>query len=350
MFDKLYKEANDEIPVNTALKESLLCKASDKSYKKTIKFKSVIHKAGFAAAAAAVIALSFNVMPYIQNGLDDKSSYIDTGNNPKPADGNENYTVETPKSSEKPIASNEPKVSESSQHPADTPKPEKSKNQKNADKSQSAVAPKSDNISDKSDARKEDVPAKTSVNIEGSADSNAKTAMPKSDVPSDAAKESNSPESHSGGSSASGGAAIPENSTDSAVPYSKDGIMAVKALPNESGSETNVTLDEYCDYHGFNLNGIVLPSEMTRTGNYEMQTDQIQTITYSGGGKSAAITLVPDPLDIPTPNGIRHGNAIISGNDDDGYTIYIKNTNNGLIISTNGLSEKEAYTLADSVK
>ena len=82
MFDKLYKEANDEIPINAALKEELIRKASAEPVKKTDRHTVIVRRVGFAATAAAVIALSFTAMPYIKDNFSGDSSYIGTGTIP----------------------------------------------------------------------------------------------------------------------------------------------------------------------------------------------------------------------------------------------------------------------------
>lgn len=60
MFDKLYKEANDEIPVNTVLMEQLKAEAS-RSRKKS--YSGFVYRYGYAAAAIVLVAVSASVLP-----------------------------------------------------------------------------------------------------------------------------------------------------------------------------------------------------------------------------------------------------------------------------------------------
>ena len=69
MFDKLYKEANDEIPINAALKEELIRKASAEPVKKTDRHTVVVRRVGFAAIAKHEAEVYYNKI--INNTIDD---------------------------------------------------------------------------------------------------------------------------------------------------------------------------------------------------------------------------------------------------------------------------------------
>ena len=75
MFDKLYKEANDEISVNMLLMESLKKEASGEKRKKSFGF---MYRYGFAAAAVVIMVVSLNVLPKVEKTQDMPDKYPGT--------------------------------------------------------------------------------------------------------------------------------------------------------------------------------------------------------------------------------------------------------------------------------
>lgn len=63
MFNKLYKEANDEIPINTELLICLKSEAAKDAHKKRRIPYSFVYKYGFAAAAVLIVTISLRVLP-----------------------------------------------------------------------------------------------------------------------------------------------------------------------------------------------------------------------------------------------------------------------------------------------
>ena len=352
MFDKLYKEVNDEIQINAALKEELIRKASAEPVKKTDRHTVIVRRVGFAATAAAVIALSFTAMPYIKDNFSGDSSYIGTG------------TEQETKTSVQPAESAEPsneltKTTAEGQaaesHPDDTVTSGNgntaNKIDNNTGTSQKPAASKKNQA-----AVTENTAAPTGTTAPAAA---AAPEVPTAEKQYSASAEQITEQTESQMFSIESAEAEPEVSAG----YADEALITAKAASGSSGSDmgaaanssrkqSDMTLSDYCDYYGFDLSGISLPEGMSLTGGKTAKAGRNHTVTYSGNGKNVSITLVLDFSEAEqqseNSSGKSYNGAAVSKISDTHYKIY--SADKGLIIDSNGLNEKEVYKLIDSLK
>lgn len=358
MFDKLYKEANDEIPINTALKEELIRKASAEPVKKTDRHTVIVRRVGFAATAAAVIALSFTAMPYIKDNFSGDSSYIGTGTEQETKTSVQPAESAEP-SNELPKATSESQAAES--HPDDTVTSGNgntaNKIDNNAGTSQKPAASKKNQASvTENTAAPTRTAAPTGTTAPAAA---AAPEVPAAEKQYSASAEQITEQTEPQMFSIESAEAEPEVSAG----YADEASITAKAASGSTGSDmgaaanssrkqSDMPLSEYCDYYGFDLSGISLPEGMSLTGGKTAKAGRNHTVTYSGNGKNVSITLVLDFSEAEqqseNSSGKSYNGAAVSKISDTHYKIY--SADKGLIIDSNGLNEKEVYKLIDSLK
>lgn len=358
MFDKLYKEANDEIQINAALKEELIRKASAEPVKKADRHTVIVRRVGFAATAAAVIALSFTAMPYIKDNFSGDSSYIGTGTEQETKTSVQPAESAEP-SNELPKTTAEGQAAES--HPDDTVTSGNgntaNKTDNNTGTSQKPAASKK-----KQAAVTENTSAPTRTAAPTGTTAPAAAAAP--EVPTaekqySASAEQITEQTEPQMFSIESAEAEPE------VPagYADEALITAKAASGSSGSDmgaaanssrkqSDMTLSEYCVYYGFDLSGINLPQGMSLSDGKTAKPGRNHTVTYSGNGKNVSVTLVLDSSEAEqqseNSSGKSYNGAVVSKTSDTHYKIY--SADKGLIIDSNGLNEKEVYKLIDSLK
>ena len=351
MFDKLYKEANDEIPINAALKEELIRKASAEPVKKTDRHTVIVRRVGFAATAAAVIALSFTAMPYIKDNFSGDSSYIGTGTEQETKTSVQPAESAEP-SNELPKTTAEGQAAES--HPDDTVTGNgntANKIDNNTGTSQKPAASKKNQA-----AVTENTAAPTGTTAPAAA---AAPEVPTAEKQYSASAEQITEQTESQMFSIESA----EAETEVSVGYADEALITAKAASGSSGSDmgvaanssrkqSNMTLSEYCVYYGFDLSGINLPQGMSLSDGKTAKPGRNHTVTYSGNGKNVSVTLVLDSTEAEqqseNSSGKSYNGAVVSKTSDTHYKIY--SADKGLIIDSNGLNEKEVYKLIDSLK
>lgn len=352
MFDKLYKEVNDEIQINAALKEELIRKASAEPVKKTDRHTVIVRRVGFAATAAAVIALSFTAMPYIKDNFSGDSSYIGTGTEQETKTSVQPAESAEP-SNELPKTTAEGQAAES--HPDDTVTSGNgntaNKIDNNTGTSQKPAASKKNQA-----AVTENTAAPTGTTAPAAA---AAPEVPTAEKQYSASAEQITEQTESQMFSIESAEAEPE------VPagYADEALITAKAASGSSGSDmgaaanssrkqSDMTLSEYCVYYGFDLSGINLPQGMSLSDGKTAKPGRNHTVTYSGNGKNVSVTLVLDSSEAEqqseNSSGKSYNGAVVSKTSDTHYKIY--SADKGLIIDSNGLNEKEVYKLIDSLK
>ena len=352
MFNKLYKEANDEIQINAALKEELIRKASAEPVKKADRHTVIVRRVGFAATAAAVIALSFTAMPYIKDNFSGDSSYIGTGTEQETKTSVQPAESAEP-SNELPKTTAEGQAAES--HPDDTVTSGNgntaNKIDNNTGTSQKPAASKKNQA-----AVTENTAAPTGTTAPAAA---AAPEVPTAEKQYSASAEQITEQTEPQMFSIESAEAEPE------VPagYADEALITAKAASGSSGSDMGVaanssrkqsdmTLSEYCVYYGFDLSGINLPQGMSLSDGKTAKPGRNHTVTYSGNGKNVSVTLVLDSSEAEqqseNSSGKSYNGAVVSKTSDTHYKIY--SADKGLIIDSNGLNEKEVYKLIDSLK
>lgn len=342
MFDKLYKEANDEIRVNTQLLEELKSEASKGKKQKTYSF---MYKYGFAAAAILIMVVSLNVMPDMKKSQESEKRYpgsqeqiVKTEKNASHNEASESLTKEENKNSEEITKDDFTSEKTGVNDIKITTPPKKVQTEKKNDLNFSTNA--SDDIVQTEDEEK------TTEETTNSSDNTITTqnTVETSDT------DNTETESFS---------AIPEDYENIPLSRSIDGSRSI-STPSTS---VNISLEEYCSTFGFNPDNWAIPSGMIKTDGEEVYIDQSSTtgeylktnhtVIYSRNGKSIYITLLPDSDDvlslINSGNGEMYNGNLILNNTDLSYTSYVVKNGNGYIVETNNIEKENVYSLIDSI-
>lgn len=356
MFDKLYKEANDEIPINTALKEELIRKASAKSIKSVSKKTVMIRRCGFAATAAAVIALSFTAMPYIKDNFSADSSYISVGPNQndgaaeEPTENAAPHTEPPKTAAENSAAQPHPDGEKASGTSVAASKNSTAAVQKSTSDNSAAVpnTPKTAAESETNQQEKQSAAKAENVPAPQAEEAHSTESYAEESTESTDQSEVPSAEKRSGGGSSAYAAksmASAENSADNSTDCGA--VMAMSA-----DLQTSLTLSEYCDYYGFDLSGIKLPRGMALTDGNTAELGTDHTVVYSGNGKSISVKLILDSASVSVKaksgSAENYNGTLMEETDNTHYTVYL--TDKNIVVKTNGLSKNEVHTLTDSLK
>lgn len=327
MFDKLYKEAVDDIPVNTALKEKLIRQAEEKPPQILPRRTLYIRRIGFAASAAAVLALAFNVAPLIKDGFDGDSAYLITD---IPAGTDTASDTRT----EDALPDSASSADEASNPPAEEKLDKKSYPQNSTSSARRNIVNPTPTASAVADTEAKETynsadanaSANTSEEAPASSANVAEFAKAAEAVTAEEAEEASASEEHAPAAARmAGGAAV-----------------AVAESTVEEGSATEAEVndaDNASVYYGFDLSGLKLPTGVVKIGT-AVQDGKTRTITYGGNGKSVTISFA------------------LSAADDIGteeskskeYVIRLAKGNSICIVKTKGLDKAAAETLAASIK
>ena len=362
MFDRLYKEANDDIPVNTELMEALMHKAAEKKKKKPFAY---IYRYGFVAAAAAVIAVSLHAMPYINRNLIEDSSYIDAGNST--AESAEESSETFDKSAANAFESNQTYEEEAPSwtHPENTAASNKKKitdqtsagNNSNpkTDTEASAIIQKTEPAQDAEEQESENASEETAA-------AGRVSGAKKADIQRSLAAgidSSSEEQAYSGGETKddkgnSVYAAIPDTTAETTEEVGTGG-SASAAASSDAKAAGGVTLGYYCDYYGFDINNFAIPSGMSLVQGTEAYLGKNHVVIYEGRGKSLTITLVTEPTALTSrieqADGERRGsNCLIVETGNARFDAYIVKNKRGIIINADRLEKEEIYSLVDSIR
>lgn len=357
MFDKLYKEANDEIPVNEELLKKLKCEASKVKRKNPYSF---IYKYGFAAAALLIVVVSLNALPamnssnrqkdiYTNNDISIKQDNASAGrktseNSAKeetPGDISQQEKKTNMGADKKSTALPKNNVAEKSTQKNETVK----KNEEPSEKVQQETA--SDSLADVSGAPLENVPQQSysAGAAEKQSGADSQNIMENHDEAAPAGIEKNG-----GGSNAQANSGNAKSVCEASV----------YALPN---SAEPISLDEYCEYYGFNLKNISVPQgmEMIEGNSVFVETDpetgayidKTHSIVYSGESKEIIITLFAGADMMPQAEEesfeqYKEG-CRIARDGDKLFKVYIVKDGLGIIIESDGIEKESIYSLVDSI-
>lgn len=352
MFDKLYKEANDEIPVNEELLKKLKCEASNVKRKNPYSF---IYKYGFAAAALLIVVVSLNALPAMNSSNRQKDIY--TNNDISIKQDNASAGRKTSENSAK------------EETPGDISQQEKKTNT-GADKKSTAL-PKN-NVAEKSTQKNETV----KKNEEPSEKVQQETASDSLADVSGAPLENVPQQSYSAGAveKQSGAASqnIMENHDEAAqasIEKSEGGgannAKSIQGVSSYfmSNSTEQISLDEYCEYYGFDLKNISVPQgmEMIEGNSVFVETDpetgayidKTHSIVYSGESKEIIITLFAGADMMPQAEEesfeqYKEG-CRIARDGDKLFKVYIVKDGLGIIIESDGIEKESIYSLVDSI-
>ena len=378
MFDKIYRQANDDIPLNIELLASLKeqAKQIDTSPVSNVKNKYVfnVYRYGFVAAALIVVALSTNIF----------SSYLSTKND---VEKTENYIEKSTATTQTDVTSGDTLNQGTAGLFTDPVNPQPGAEdaylpEENLDSTTENTPPENTDASETASAA---IDSTQEVHI---ADEPAPASGYASDYATDAdrhpidqssklhiaaeeetdsvksryAGAENTEAGYGGGSGGSSAAAVNEPSASlKSVPSSISPISDSEADISAASYE-EWSIEKYCSYFGFDISGITLPDGMTQSpgssacvytdadGNI---TDSQCSVFYSANGKSVAMTLCAD---VSYVKAIAEGetkiseNAVLKSYENGAFTIYVYLTNCGYIVEASGLSYSEAVSLALSLK
>lgn len=377
MFDKLYKEANDEIPINTELMERLKNEASKGKRKNPYGF---MYRYGFAAAAVLIVAVSLNVLPEMKNNQKNEEKY--PGTTAKVITQNDTAKIhETSENSANDKASdisvsedNDLKNTGIDETKVNREAGNSTQNDKAVNNS-SASVPNFDDISKTGESTVKEDAAK---NIPYSSATNESTTPHISD-------SLNQPQGHNNMENAEENAETDSAAEQQAIPQEKRAVITAEKEQRVSGGSAGggggstsssaagykamvqqdiISLSDYCSYFGFNSESWNLPAGMSliqgeevyvtvnsQTQNYE---DTEHTVIYSGGGKKVSVTMVPNGADVAAlinsgSGGKYNGNALIIENSASYYTVYAEKNGRGYIIEIENLEKENVYSLIDSI-
>ncbi len=341
MFDKLYKEANDEIAVNIELMEKLKYEASRAKKRGPYGF---IYKYGYLAAAVLIVAVSLNVLPVLK----------DAGEIEKPY-GNDKISIESEENSDVQYA-----LLDKIQEPEEDSNPKEKSSKQNVKE-----APLSDTLQkNTATARKEAVLENESSAGEVGAmaksndfdlDKNAYNENEAADVIAFDASNLDKEENHIADSESH------REITDSPVRFSGGGGSSEDASQDAALSEI-IEFSEYCEYFGVDVSGMAIPRELdlisgrevtvdknANTGEYVAKNHLIQ---YQGQNKTLSIEIcAANPEKANTAEGEMYkDNAWIIPAGKENLTAYIKKETMGIIIHSYGIEKKDIYKLIDSIK
>lgn len=350
MFDKLYKEANDSIPVNQELLECLKCEAAKEKKEKPYGF---IYRYGYIAAAIVLVTVSLNVLPRLINNRKDTGTAPGTTNDSVISD-----VVNTPQT---PANFTDDKTDITENVSPDTALNDK-KSEIPAD---NTVVKKAGNTPRETvSKKKETAPAY----VEKGEATVAKESPITESVLTDDIKPS--AEGYEADKQAADPEIIPQVSEHNAVSEESKAIEGkgeqniLSAGRMRSRTEVMITTEEYCSYFGFEPEGWKIPEGMAvvdsnsfciginaETGEYDNQSCVLE---YSGGDKRITITLVPqadmvsDRIKSSIGKKYRE-NCVIEEHGELFFSIYLVKNGRGYIIETQNEEKENVYQLIDSI-
>lgn len=326
MFDKLYKEAVDDIPVNTALKEKLIRQAEEKPSQILPRRTLYIRRIGFAASAAAVLALAFNVAPLIKDGFDGDSAYLST-----------DIPAGTDTASDTRTEDALPDSASSADEASNPPAEEKLDKKSYSQNATSSARHNIDNPTPTASAVADTEAKETYNGADANAFANMSEEAPTSSATvADFAKAAEAVTAEEEAEEAEDASASEEHAP--AVARMAGGAAVAVTESTAEDAEVNEA-DNASVYYGFDLSGLKLPTGVVKIGA-AVQDGKTCTITYGGNGKSVTISFALSAADdIGTEEGE-------SGE----YVIRLAKGNSLCIVKTKGLDKAAAETLAASIQ
>lgn len=341
MFDKLYKEANDEIEVNTELMEKLKAEAMGEKRKKSYSF---IYRYGFAAAILVAVA-SLNALPEINKIKETPKEY--PGTKPYVAVENTELRGGTISSGE------EDEVSENN----------RSEIAGNGTwESDISSSSKMQNSTENSTGTKTDK-SKETVNSQNRIKAEEKEEKPKTDIvmTDNAVNEDKGFEAK---------AAEIKEETDSKTDgkdfekedkFSEPAPAASRTVRNADSCEAEVySLEEHDvslhseEFEKINIESWNIPDGMTKMSEeIREQTDstaEVYTTVYSGGDRLLKITAFSEiEYTEISDNAEEYNGSLITEKPDNSYLIYIAKNGKRYIVETKNIEKENVYSLIDSI-
>ncbi len=337
MFKKLYKEANDEIPVNTELLAKLRKEAAKEKKHPPYSF---IYKYGFAAAAVLIITVSLSVLPKLKIPDEKQLPQKQYAANPLPISDSE---VDNSRSDAETSEKTE-NISESEKTASTTEK-----------KQNTTTAPtrKSGNLTEHADKNQTPAPSANAESAQLPQDRAADAAADNVQTPDVVTDTASAPKISSA-----------EDSADSLVRSKESG--ALSGGGSSSGSAANMAAinaesapaakQQSIDAENFAVPDGMHPvhkAEPYATGLADNGADTNPIFTYYGADKNLIITVFPGADDVAQAMSRTDGESYSSGklvtHSDSAITAYVIKNNVGYVIESYGLTKEEVHTLMDSI-
>lgn len=387
MFEKLYKEANDQIPLNAELLEKLKNEARHPRKKQL----AAIYKYGFAAAALLIVTVSLNVLPNMQKTARDEmaDTAVCKDNTPQ-------KVSETSESDTSPVADIDTGSSESDMA---------SSAAKKKVKDEASTKSTSSSMPAKQEETKTSVPSAYDSTQNNNISKNPTDTVPRVhttieknpymeniDSKPESDTSARAVEQHSEGTLPSAATeteetidinSIPEKSeetesapTEGRKAVSGDGGGSAKQSITEDNASFSLTvqnsnaadntvflgIDEYIAYFGFA--DISVPTGMIITNgdnilmNLNSQTGEFETkdhtAIYADKDRVMEITYKNDITDINSKinsaDGEKYKNNCLISTVPSGFKAYVRSGDKGYIITFTNVDKKNVYSVIDSIK
>ena len=389
MFKDLYKEANDQIPVNTELLEQLKKEAKHPTKKPF----AAIYKYGFAAAALHIVTVSLNALPVMQQNAKKEAADTAISENNTPYKASEHSGSDISPNTDlnnADSASNE-LISQNAEDKKDTllkkkisttsanaSVPSASKHSVN---NKQCVSPNHEQNSDETVSRThttiENNPYMEQANESFAENSNAQNSeqsdeklqyyTPYSESGSNAADTSTySDESDkaSNGGRSSGGGSSKHPSADNVIASDAGNVASfanISEKQKSDGDTTFLSLSEYSAY--FRFADIEIPKNMKITSgnnimiNVNSETGDIyqkeHSVKYADANSSIEITYKFDTTaaaeKIAAADGELYIKNCLIATTPNGFTAYIVSGDKGYIIEFTNLDKKTVYSVINSI-
>ncbi len=390
-FDKIYRQANDDIPVNSELLAALKEQAKhiDTNPVTHVKKKPVfnIYRYGFIAAALVIGVAGANIfssyMSSKNNIVQTPVNYIDHRNSQtSQEDSPAGITTQSSDVDTEAIAiekqkSNQPDTTNNSVQEESAPENNDYSSQETSQTDTQNAANQQPDVSVSEDSVQE------STDSYGDTPQTVEESPSTADTPSDydeylppAAEDARICETDStGGSAGGGGYGGGGGSVSGGGSASREESIYAKNAPSASSYDNaeadsveeiykSLSIEEYCSHFGFNISGIFLPGNMkqNRSGNAYIYTDTEGNVTnsgctvfYSEGEKTVTLTFYTDAVYVKNISLSSGGtqissNAAIKNFGDNLFAAYVYYSDKGYLLDTVGLSESEVALLATSLK
>ena len=382
MFDKLYRQATDDVPLNAGLLAELKEQARQLDEQKPVNSvkKPVfnIYRYGFVAAALVVAVLGTNIfssyMKTKNSVANETKTYIeqphnnDNGNTAVTADEIQQTADEPKKFADIQESARSNVKSEAKRNNAidfsgeteistDTAEPVVNTVEEENSVQNTEEPVQTENIGSVAEtAEAEDVQAEStsetadfSIRADTTGDVAEAKVSPATEEPTETMPEVDKTASYAKMVSGGGGGASGGGSASAAV------VADTQATTRETWS-----IEEYCSYFGIDVSGIALPGTMAsnRSGSADVEKNKDGTVAsgqcdvyYVADGKSVSLTFYSDGGYVKA---VAAGETIsptasVAKYENGAYTIYGYSGGRGYIAEVFGLSEDEMTALAKSL-
>lgn len=325
MFNKLYKEANDEIPVNSELLKGLLDEASGK---KKRPFHSFGFRYGYAAAAILIVTLSIKLLPSLETNMTPA---------PSPDVSATDSAFAGQSLSSVPSFDTETKAAKNA---VNTTKAEQSENASRSSTAKGSISP-----SHAAQAAADEASSDAAVGEIAEESAFAQTAQ---EASSEASAEVDSTLSAEESAAAQNDGIALLSDTGAPVAESMK-----QASPAAGGSGVASSSSVGKAAHGFSAPNFKIPGDLSQTAASEGSDTENPFFAYSGNGRSLLITVFPDPAEVVHAMSLSETEDFSLGkikrHSAEAYTAYMLKDGVGYVIESTGLSSDEISDIMNSI-